>query len=73
MLKDVNKGWTVPSMLEELTERQGITLWAKKPAATLGLIFVKLKKRGIIRIARRGAGRIPHIYKGVAQQGESAQ
>jgi hypothetical protein len=66
--EDADKGWTVPFMLKELTERRNIEMQSKKPEATLGLIFQKLVQRGHAKLVRRGAGRIPHVYRGILQE-----
>jgi len=71
MTGDPEKKWTVPSMLTYL-QLINFPLAAKKPAATLGLVFKKLQRRGRIRIVRRGAGRNPHVWRGnTPQEGES--
>jgi len=58
--------WTVPKMLHYLREIR-FELKAQKPQASVGLIFQKLRKRGSIRIVKRGSGRSPNIYMWVQQ------
>jgi hypothetical protein len=71
MLADTAKRWTVPAMLQEL-RRTNFRLEAKTPASTLGLVFAKLRKRGRIRIVKRGSGRTPNVFRGVeSQEGDS--
>jgi hypothetical protein len=69
MLADTNKRWTVASMLEEL-RRLNFPLVSKTPTSTLGLVFAKLHKRGIIRLVRRGSGRTPNVFRGVQSQSQ---
>ena len=58
--------WTVPKMLDHLRQ-SGFELKAQKPQASVGLIFQKLRKRGSIRIVKRGSGRTPNVYMWVQQ------
>jgi hypothetical protein len=69
MLADTAKRWTVPAMLQEL-RRISFPLEAKTPASTLGLVFAKLRRRGHIRIVKRGSGRTPNIFRGVQSQSQ---
>lgn len=62
MLDDATRKWTVPAMLAHL-RHINFPLAAQKPEATLGQVFVKLQRRGAIRIVRRGSGRNPNIYR----------
>ena len=63
MNADPTKKWTVASMIAYL-QHSGFSLAAKKPEATMGLVFTKLRNRGKIRIVRRGSGRNPNVYRG---------
>lgn len=63
MMSDPEKRWTVPSMVAHL-KTIGFPLEAKKPQATMGLVFAKLRKRHKIRLVRRGSGRNPNTYRG---------
>jgi len=65
--RDVAKGWTVSGVVAQM-KAEGFQLNAKKPDATVGLVFQKLVKREIARITHRGAGRDPHVYKAVPKE-----
>jgi hypothetical protein len=62
LFADPEKRWTVPTMIEHLRSI-GVQFEAKRPDATMGLIFSKLKGRYKVRIVKRGSGRRPHVYK----------
>lgn len=64
---DPEKRWTVPGMVSHLAN-SGFKFAAKKPDATMGLVFHKLQRRGKVRIVRRGAGRTPNVYRANIQQ-----
>src|ERR1019366_5411681 len=66
---DPNKGWTVPNVIAHL-KATGYTFAAKTPASTLGLTFAKLVKKKEARIAKRGSGRVPHVYKAAKEKEE---
>ena|SRR5581483_3604064 len=66
MTADITRKWTVPTMLAHLRHEK-FPLTAQKPEATLGQVFAKLQRRGVIRIVRRGSGRIPNVFKAVPQ------
>lgn len=72
MQADPNQKWTVPSMLAHL-KKINFPLAAKKPDATLGLVFMKLvrKRKTIVRV-KKGAGRIPSVYRAATQPQEGA-
>jgi hypothetical protein len=64
MRADPSKKWTVPSMVAYLKYIH-FPLAAKKPAATMGLVFAKLAyKRETIRMVKKGSGRNPNWFKG---------
>jgi hypothetical protein len=68
MQADPAKKWTVPGMLVHL-QQIGFPLAAKKPQATLGLVFAKLvNKRRTIRLFKRGAGRNPNVFRAIPLQ-----
>lgn len=70
MRDDPSKKWTVPAMVTHL-KQINFPLVAKKPQATMGLVFAKLvNKRRTIRIVKRGAGRNPNIFRAVQAQQE---
>jgi hypothetical protein len=63
MQADPTKKWTVPSMVAYLKYIH-FPLLAKKPAATMGLVFAKLAyKRKTIRIVKKGSGRNPNWFR----------
>lgn len=64
MQSDPSKKWTVPSMVAYLKYIH-FPLVAKKPAATMGLVFAKLAyKRKTIRMVKKGSGRNPNWFRG---------
>jgi hypothetical protein len=68
MQADTHKKWSVPLMIAHL-KSINFTLQAKKPEATMGLVFGKLaKKRKTIVRVRRGSGRTPNLYRGVPRE-----
>jgi hypothetical protein len=66
VFSDYSRRWTVPVVMAEL-RRQNFPMTAKKPDRTVGLILSKLYARGVLRLVRRGSGRIPNVYRTVAQ------
>jgi hypothetical protein len=72
MQADPSKRWTVPAMVTYL-KQINFPLAAKKPQATMGLVFAKLVgKRRTIRVVKRGAGRNPNVFRAVQPQQEGA-
>lgn len=65
MQGDPNKKWTVPAMVAYL-QQINFPLVAKKPQATMGLVFGKLARtrKTIVRV-RKGSGRNPHTYRAI--------
>lgn len=66
MQQDLNRVWTVPAMMEHL-KQLGVPLGGNTPEKSVGLNFVKLVQRGKAELFRKGAGRIPNLYKGRLQ------
>ena len=68
MQSDPHKKWSVPSMVAHLQSIR-FTLQAKKPEATMGLVFGKLarKRKTIVRV-RKGSGRTPSLYRGIPRE-----
>jgi hypothetical protein len=68
MLNDPHKKWSVPSMVAHLKSLK-FPLQAKKPEATMGLIFAKLtrKRKTIVRV-RKGSGRTPNLFRGIPRE-----
>ena len=68
MLANTSQKWSVPSMIAHL-KSAGFKLQAKKPEATMGLVFQKLaKKRKTIVRVRRGSGRTPNLYRAIPRE-----
>ena len=68
MHSDPHKKWSVPLMVAYLKNIK-FPLEAKKPEATMGLVFAKLmKKRKTIVRVRRGSGRTPNLFRGIPRE-----
>jgi hypothetical protein len=63
---DPNARWTTQKVLARLKEMK-YDLRAKQPIYSVGQTLNVLVKKGRIRIARKGAGSSPNIYKGKIQ------
>lgn len=63
---DPNARWTTQKVLARLKELK-YNLRAKQPIYSVGQTLNILVKKGRIRIARKGAGSAPNIYKGKIQ------
>jgi hypothetical protein len=61
---DTTTRWTTQKVLARLKELN-FNLRAKKPIYSVGQSLNILATRGRIRVARRGAGSAPNIYKGI--------
>jgi len=68
MQADTHRKWSVPLMLAHL-RNLNFPLEAKKPEATLGLVFSKLthKRKTIVRV-KKGGGRRPALYRGIPRE-----
>jgi len=66
-LSDLKKNWTVPKIERRLLE-SGVTLKAKNPKPSIAGAIKRLMKRGVIRLVKKGGGKIPHIYRGAEQK-----
>jgi hypothetical protein len=70
MQADTTKKWTVPAMVAHLNNIK-FPLVAKKPQATMGLVFSKLAhKRRTIRMVKKGSGRKPNWFRANPPQEE---
>jgi hypothetical protein len=68
MQADPHKKWSVPLMVAHLKNIK-FPLEAKKPEATMGLVFTKLmKKRKTIVRVRRGSGRMPNLFRAIPRE-----
>lgn len=68
MQADPHKKWSVPLMVGYL-KNINFPLEAKKPEATMGLVFAKLmKKRKTIVRVRRGSGRMPNLFRAIPRE-----
>jgi hypothetical protein len=61
-----NTIWTAPKVEQSLRESH-IPLNAKRPKSSILVILGKLQARGIIRLVKKGSGRIPNRYKAVVE------
>lgn len=68
MQSDTRQKWSVPLMVAHL-RTIGFPLQAKKPEATMGLVFSKLmrNRKTVVRV-RRGSGRTPNLFRGIPKE-----